>query len=106
MISKISFHKPLQGGNMSKTKKMLRIGLATLFFASGVGITGCGGVSEEEMAQLETLKSEVTALENEVTDLKSEKAKLERDIAERKAALEKCNQNKEQLKENLKKLNK
>ncbi len=91
---------------MSKSKKLLRIGLVAIFLTSGVGLTGCGGVSEEEMAQLEALKAEVSALENEVTDLKSEKSKLERDIAERKAALEKCNQNKEQLKENLKKLNK
>ncbi len=91
---------------MSKSKKALNIALVALFLGSGIGFTGCSGVSEEEMAQLEALKSEVSALENQVTDLKSEKAKLERDIAERKANLEKCNQHKEQLKSNLNKLNK
>ncbi len=91
---------------MLKSSKLVKIGLAALFVASSIGFTGCTGVSEEEMAQLDALKSEVSALENESSNLQGEKSKLERDIAERKAALEKCNQTKEQLNQNLNKVSK
>ena len=48
--------------------------ISTSFFA------GCGGVSEAEMAQLNTLRDEVKSLETESSRLQDEKAKLTGEI--------------------------
>ncbi len=91
---------------MKKTKKILTGFLGVALIAGMTSLTGCGGVSEEQMAQLTTLRAEVKSLEKEVNSLKSEKAKLERQIAERNAKLEQCNHSKKLIQNNLKKMKK
>jgi len=91
---------------MEKTKKLLTGFLGIALIAGMTTLTGCGGVSEEQMAQLATLRAEVKSLTKEVNSLKSEKAKLERQIAERNAKLEQCNHTKKLIKKNLQKIEK
>lgn len=88
---------------MTKFKKTVSLLLASLLFA---GMIGCSGVSEEEMAQLEALRAEVTSLQKDVNFLKSEKTKLEREIAEKNAKLEQCQAEIAETKANLKKMGK
>ncbi|AFN75525.1 hypothetical protein MROS_2295 [Melioribacter roseus P3M-2] len=89
---------------MVKIKKALNAGIMVVLFASLMGITACSGVSEEQMAELEALRSEVKALEKEVNSLKSEKAALEKEIAEKNAKLDECAKTKAETKKNLEKL--
>ncbi len=89
---------------MIRVKKILGRGLIIALFAGMLSITGCSGVSEEQMAELEALRSEVKALEKEVNSLKSEKAALEREIAEKNAKLDECAKIKAETKKNLEKI--
>ncbi len=84
---------------MTKFRKLLS---ATMGIALIVAmLTGCGGVSEEQMAELNALRAEVKSLEKDVNDMKAEKAKLEREIAEKNAKLDQCAKDKEATKANL-----
>ena len=89
---------------MTKIKKLITTSLAIAFVAGSIGLTGCGGVSDEEMAQLNALRSEVSSLGTEVNSLKSDKTKLEREIAEMEAKLAQCAKDKEATSANLQKL--
>lgn len=91
---------------MTRIKKSVSLLLASLMLAGMIGVTGCSGVSEEEMAELSALKQEVTSLSKEVNLLKSEKTKLEREIAEKNAKLEQCAKEIAETKDNLKKMGK
>ncbi|MBM4171806.1 MAG: hypothetical protein FJ214_08070 [Ignavibacteria bacterium] len=89
---------------MLKVKKYLGTWLGIALFIGMLGVTGCSGISEEQVAELEALRSEVKALEKEVNSMKSEKAALEREIAEKNAKLDECNKTKAETKKNLEKL--
>ena len=73
---------------MLKAKKVFTSTLAVIMLAGMVGFVGCSGVSEEDMANLNAMRTEVKALQKEINSLKSEKTKIEREIAEHNAKLE------------------
>jgi chromosome segregation ATPase len=81
--------------NLFTTSVMMALVVGTLTLQS------CGGVSEEEFAELHALRNEVSALGTEVNSLKSEKTKLEREIAEMEAKLAQCARDKEETTKNL-----
>jgi len=81
-----------------------RFALVLTFAAGIIGFSGCSGVSEEKMAELDALRSEVRALDKEVGSLKAEKAVIEREIAEKNAKLDQCAKEKSETKKNLEKL--
>jgi len=85
-------------------KRIINSALIVVLVAGIIGFTGCSGVSEEQMAELEALRSEVKALEKEVGSLKTEKAAIEREIAEKNAKLDQCAKEKAETKKNLDKL--
>lgn len=89
---------------MTNLKKLFGTAIAVLIFAGMLSFTGCSGVSEEQMAELEALRTEVKSLEKDVNALKSEKAALEREIAEKNAKLDQCAKEKADTKKNLEKL--
>ena len=89
---------------MTKIRNMLTTLVAVLFIAGSVGLTSCGGLSDEQIAELDALRNEVTALEKEVNGLKSEKTKLEREMAEKNAKLEQCQKEQDTAKKNLGKM--
>ncbi len=91
---------------MTKVKKLVSSAVIAAVFFGMVGLSGCSGVSEEQMAQLEALRKEVNQMTTEINDLKSQKSKLERMVAEREALLEKCANKKAETQKNLNKMGK
>lgn len=89
---------------MRKMKRIFGTGLVVALFVGMLAVTGCSGVSEEQMAELEALRSEVKSLEKEVNALKSEKSALEKEIAEKNAKLDECAKMKAETKKNLEKM--
>ena len=85
-------------------KKIINLGLALVLVAGMIGFAGCSGISEEQIAELEALRSEVKALEKEVGSLQAEKAAIEREIAEKNAKLDQCAKEKAETKANLEKI--
>lgn len=89
---------------MTKIKGFM---VSSLLVASAgiFGLTGCGGgPSEEEMAQLESLRQEVNTLNSDVTAMRGEKTRFEREIGEKNAKLEQCARDKEETRRNLENL--
>lgn len=91
---------------MMNFKKLLSSTMAVALFVGMFGLAGCGGVSEEQMAELNALRAEVKSLEKEVNDMKAQKAQLEREIAEKNAKLDQCAKDKAATKANLEKMGK
>jgi peptidoglycan hydrolase CwlO-like protein len=85
-------------------KRISNLALVLSLMAGIIGFSGCSGVSEEKMAELDALRSEVKALDKEVGSLKAEKAAIEREIAEKNAKLDQCAKEKSETKKNLEKL--
>jgi outer membrane murein-binding lipoprotein Lpp len=88
--------------NISKYVKST-IAIGAFVFTVAV-MSGCGGVSDAEMAQLNDLRSEVKSLQSQADSLKEERSNLEKDIAEKNAKLQQCAKDKEETKANLEKL--
>lgn len=86
---------------MTKLKGLV---FSLLISTAVIGFVGCGGVSDEERAQLDALRNEVNTLNSDVNSLRSEKTKLEREIGEKNAKLEQCTKDKEETRANLEKL--
>jgi septal ring factor EnvC (AmiA/AmiB activator) len=66
--------------------------------------SGCGGVSEAQMEELNNLRNEVNSLEQEANQLRDERSRLEREVAEKSAKLQQCARDKEETRANLEKL--
>jgi septal ring factor EnvC (AmiA/AmiB activator) len=88
---------------MTKSKGLLKLSLVAVFVAA-IGLAGCGGVTDDQLAQLNKLDDEITQLESQVNSLKGEKSKLEREIAEKNAKLEQCAKDKAATQANLQNL--
>ncbi len=88
-----------------KVAKVLKSTVIIATFAVTTAfLSGCGGVSDAEMAQLNNLQSEVQSLQSQANSLKDERASLEKEIAQKEAKLQECNKQKEETKANLEKL--
>lgn len=85
-------------------KHLMNKTLIALLIAGAIGFTACNSVSEEQMAELEALRSEVKALQKEVDGLKVDKAAIEKEIAEKNSKLDQCNREKAEVKKNLEKI--
>lgn len=77
--------------------------IATFVVTTAV-LSGCGGVSEAEMQELNNLRAEVNSLQTEANTLRDQRSSLEKDIADRNAKLQQCERDKEQTRANLDKL--
>lgn len=69
-------------------------------------MTGCGGVSEAQMLELQNLQKQVTSLEAEANSLREERTALEKEIQEKNLKLAQCEKQKEETKANLEKMSK
>lgn len=87
-------------------KKSLRTLAIVGVFAVSSFFAGCGGVTEEQLAQLQQLKNEVSSLDKQVNSLKEQRARLEKEIADKNKKLEECAKVKQETQANLQKLNK
>jgi septal ring factor EnvC (AmiA/AmiB activator) len=84
--------------------KVIKSALVIVMITGVIGFTGCSGVSDEQIAELEALRAEVKALDKEVGSLKDEKAAIEKEIANKNAKLEQCAKLKAETKANLEKI--
>jgi outer membrane murein-binding lipoprotein Lpp len=89
---------------MKRFKGMRIVAFAAIFAFTVSLLAGCGGVSEEQMAELNNLRKEVQTLEDQTQNLNSEKKRLEDEIAARNKKLEECAMLKDETNNNLKKL--
>ncbi len=83
--------------------------LKTIVLIGGLALTtaflsGCGGLSEAQIKELNDLRNAVSSLEKEAASLKDERAQLEKQIEETNRKLAECNKQKEETKANLEKL--
>ncbi len=89
---------------MKIVKVVRNTAIIAAFAVTTAFLSGCGGVSEAEMAQLNNLKSEVSSLQSQANSLKDERASLEKEIAAKTEKLAQCNKEKEETKANLEKM--
>ncbi len=89
---------------MKVVKVVRNTALIAAFAVTTAFLSGCGGVSDTEMAQLNSLRSEVKSLQSQADSLKEERANLEKEIAAKNDKLAQCNKQKEETKANLDKL--
>ena len=89
---------------MKVVKVVRNTALIAAFAVTTAFLSGCGGVSDAEMAQLNSLRSEVKSLQTQADSLKEERANLEKEIAAKNDKLAQCNKQKEETKANLDKL--
>ncbi|MDE3058240.1 MAG: hypothetical protein KGJ59_09825 [Bacteroidota bacterium] len=84
-------------------KNILKAGIAVVVLASAMTVAGCSSSpSDGELAQLESLKSEVASLEKAVDAKKAEKADLEKQIAAKQAELAQAQKDQDATRERLK----
>ena len=86
------------------SNKSFKAILAIAIMIFSLGLAGCSGVSDEQVAELESLRAEVKSLNNEVNSLKDQKASLEKDIADKNSKLDECAKLKAQTQKNLEKI--
>lgn len=89
---------------MSLLKSFRTPVLAAAMFVSITLLAGCGGLSEAQIAELNSLREEVKSLEAQANTLKDQKAQLESEIQTINRKLAECNKQKEETKANLEKL--
>lgn len=85
---------------MARIKNMFFV-LLTVAFLSGL-VAGCGGVSEEQLKQLNDLKAEVEALQSQVNAKEGERSSLLKQIADKDAKIKDFEKQTDQAKANCK----
>jgi len=89
---------------MKIVKIVRNTAIVASFVVATAFLSGCGGVSEAEMAQLNQLKSDVNSLQTQSNQLKDQRAGLEKEIADKQDKLAQCNKEKEETQANLNKM--
>ncbi|MCX6157066.1 MAG: hypothetical protein NTY74_03700 [Ignavibacteriae bacterium] len=85
---------------MARIKNMFFV-LLTVAFLSGL-IAGCGGVSEEQLKQLNDLKAEVELLQSQANAKEAERTSLLKQIADKDAKIKDFQKQTDQAKANCK----
>jgi septal ring factor EnvC (AmiA/AmiB activator) len=88
-----------------KIIKLARNTAVVAVFAITVAMmSGCGGVSDAQMQQLQDLRSEVNSLQTQADQLKDQRASLQKEINDRNSKLQQWEKDKEETKANLNKM--
>ncbi len=85
---------------MARIKNMFFV-LLTVAFLSGL-VAGCGGVSEEQLKQLNDLKAEVESLQSQVNAKEAERNAMLKQISEKDAKIKDFEKQTDQAKANCK----
>ncbi len=94
------FVSQLEDMNM---KNIVKASIAAVVLAGTLTVVGCSSSpSEEELAQLESLKAEVASLQKAVDAKKAEKSDLENQIAAKQAELAQAQKDQDATRERLK----
>ncbi len=72
---------------MAKMKNLFFVLLTVATLAGSTFLVGCGGVSEEQMQELNDLKAQVDALQSQVNAKNDEKSALQKQVADREAKI-------------------
>ena len=72
---------------MAKMKNLFFVLLTVVLLTGSTMLVGCGGVSEEQMQQLNDLKAEVDALQSQVNARNDEKSALQKQVADKEASI-------------------
>ena len=73
--------------------------VAVSIFAGAVFFTGCSNTAtDEEMAQLAKLRSEITSLESQLSKAQGDKSDLQKQLADRDDKLKQCQADQEEYK--------
>ena len=89
---------------MKVIKAVKYTAIVAMFAGATAIMSGCGGVSDAEMAQLNNLRAEVNSLQAQANSLKDQRTDLQNQIAAKNAKLEECNKMKAETKANLDKM--
>ncbi len=80
-------------------RTLTRVCLIASLLAGGVLWGGCSSSpSDEELRQLDQLKSQVSSLESDVKKLQGDKADLEKQIADKNGKIKQCQSDQEAVK--------
>ncbi len=85
---------------MAKMKNLFFVLLTVVLLTSSTMLVGCGGVSEEQIQQLNDLKAEVDALQSQVNAKNDEKSALQKQIADKEASIKELQGIAEQTRKN------
>ena len=89
---------------MNILKVVRNTAFVAAFVVTTALISGCGGVSDAQMQQLNDLRSEVNSLQTKADSLKDERSNLEKELAEKNAKLQQCEKDKQETQANLQKM--
>ena len=89
---------------MKVIKAVKYTAIVAMFAGATAILSGCGGVSDAEMAELNNLRAEVNSLQAQANSLKDQRTDLQNQIAAKNAKLEECNKMKAETKANLDKM--
>jgi len=79
--------------------RLIKCMVAAVCLSSALISAGCSSSpSEEEMKQLNDLKSQASALERQVNDKQKEKANLEKQLADKNGKIQQCQADQEAVK--------
>lgn len=85
---------------MAKMKNLFFVLLTVVMLAGSTFIVGCGGLSDEQIQQLNDLKAEVDALQSQVNAKNDEKSGLQKQIADQEAEIKLMQDNAEAVRRN------
>jgi septal ring factor EnvC (AmiA/AmiB activator) len=85
---------------MAKMKNLFFVLLTVVMLAGSTFIVGCGGLSDEQIQQLNDLKAEVDALQSQVNAKNDEKSGLQKQIADQDAEIKLMQDNAEAVRRN------
>jgi septal ring factor EnvC (AmiA/AmiB activator) len=89
---------------MNILKVVRNTAIVAAFVVATAMLSGCGGVSEAQMQQLNDLRGEVNSLQTKADSLKDERSNLEKELAEKNAKLQQCEKDKQETQANLQKM--
>lgn len=72
---------------MAKMRKLFFILFTAVMLAGSSFMVGCGGLSDEQIQQLNDLKAEVDALQSQVNAKNDEKSGLQKQVADQEAKI-------------------
>jgi len=73
-----------------------------LAFPALVAFAGCSSSpNEEEMKQLDDLKSEVASLQRDISNKEQQRGTLDREVADKNARVKKCNDDQQTVRQRL-----
>lgn len=86
---------------MKNMQQVRRLGIL-LALSAVLAIAGCSSSpNEEEMKQLDDLKSEVASLQRDISNKEQQRGTLDREVADKNSRVQKCNDDQQTVRQRL-----